>query len=403
MKRFAALLLASLVLLSFISCVKQTGSDEPAPDGAGSSTDEGFITIDRQGTFSDMLISPLIEANGTYYYAIGRQNSKVFFCDKESRDWMPLCFRPDCFHKTLDCNAYLGGRISGSTIWAYGKYIYYVLSGSGMTPSLWRMKLDGSEHERVLAFDYEKENDIYNSFTWDFYFHNKYLYAWFWGSNEELAMTPRGFETLIFLVDLSRDKPQVEQTSFTYDTGMPFCGKDNIVYCWNTPNNNSIVKADLETGSWEKLCEFPFYPTTGFILKDDRLYAADSDKLVYVDTNTGEIATACTLESGKHYKLTEEYIIGGRSGRKAPTETEIANGRADTLIYDFEGNLVRRIPYGSYGMDIGPTFSSGNIVFGTLRNNTAKEANIAVPEWYLDLSEVGDPDMTWRRWAPDGE
>ena len=413
MKRIAALLLASLVLLSFISCVKQTGSDEPTPDGAGSSVTEAtgneeFIVLDRQCTFSGMAITQLIDTQDTLYYVLGSKSDTIHFSDKKNKEWLPLCIKPDCLHKTKECNAHLEGNC-GLTIWVYGDHIYYIPDETdehGMT-ALWRMRLDGSGHERILRFDDFDNSEDYTSSSWSFIFHNKYVYAWFRGSNSELIASGEGAHTLVFLVDLSLEKPEMKLTRFVYDTGIPVCGKGETVYCLNTTNNNSIIKADLSTETWDKLCELPLYPESGFVLIGDRLYYADGffeKQFGYVDTNTGEIVPVLSFDETMRLRMTEEYLIGtGNININGYFSDDNPETGKDTLIYDFDGNLVQRIPYESYNKNITPVYGTGEYMFGAEANVPTKQIDLVEPEWYLDLSEIGDPDMTWRRWAPDGE
>ena len=407
MKRIFSLLLAALLLTSFLSCAAPKEGSDPAPTGAGSSETEAnnktFIVQDRQCTFADMIVSPMFESEDSVYYCAGARTRKIYFSDKENKDWMPLCFKPNCLHRGSDCNAQLEGENS-YRIWPYGEYIYYVAYdrySSGSSPKLWRMKLDGSDHEFVLVFNYTKEVDVYDEYTWDFVFHNKYLYAWLCASNPDLRKTERGFETLIFLVDLSCDKPKAELTDLVYETGLPVCGRGDTVYCFNTLNNNSITKVDLVKGTQEKLCELPYYPDVGLVLKGDRLYVTYNQydhQFDYIDANTGETTHIMPLEVKVKYKLTDDYLIGTDKKPKG-TVASSTDDKKGTLIYDYEGNLVQQIPYEKYNRNIMAEFSSGDYVFGY--DTDMKDNSALPPEWYLDLREIGSPDMTWHKWAPE--
>ena len=409
MKRIISLLLAALLALSFLSCAAPKEGSDPAPTGAGASETEavgnGFIVLDRQCTFSNMHSSPLLDIADTLYYSFGAKENKVYFSDKEHREWMPLCFKPDCFHRTSDCNAYIEGGQS-LNIWAYGEHIYYMVNG-GSTPQLWRMKLDGSDHEYVLALNFFKEEEnVYSEYTWSAVFHNKYLFVWFRGVKSELFAAENGADTLIYLVDLSLEKPSMELTSFTYETSLPVCGQGDTVYTFNTLENNSIYKLDLAKGTSEKLCEIPFYPESGFVLKGSRLYAADSivdHQLVYIDLDTGTLTNLRSLDENVKFVFTDDYILGAGSVSIDPSGPQATPKGEGTLIYDYEGNLIQHIPYETYNVNIFAFLASGNYVLGYDADSQTLNNLTSPPQWYLDLSELGSEDMTWHKWAPEDQ
>ena len=407
MKRIFLLLLAALLSLSFLSCAAPKEGSDPAPTGAGSSETEAagdtFIVRDRQCTFADMLTSPLIDTGDTLYITFGGSTKKIWFSDKTDKEWLPLCFKPDCFHRGPDCYAQLEGSNS-LKIWPYGEHIYYVVQNPNASPALWRMKLDGSDHEKLLVFKCSEDTEIYDEYTWDFVFHNKYVYAWFRGSTPELREAKKDSDTLIFLVDLSLEKPVSELTSLRWETGLPVCGRGDTVYCFNTPNNNSITKVDIKTKSEEKLCELPFYPYSGLVLKDGRLYAADSFKthrFISVDVETGDITPICSLERNVRFIMSDDYLVGSGKIMANLNDTDGIPGKEGTLILDYEGNLIQHIPYEKYGSNIVVYLSSGNLVFGYDGNDSTLDNNSILLQWYLDLSELGSEDMTWHKWAPE--
>ena len=410
MKRIFSLLLAALLLTSFLSCAAPKEGSDPAPTGAGSSETEAvedtFIVQDRQCTFARIMLSPLIETDKAYYYTFGNSNGKIFFSDKEQKGWMPLCFRPDCTHRGSDCNASLEGS-NCYIIWPYGEHIYYLViehTSSGMLRQLWRMKLDGSDHERVLVFNQSKEENTYDEYTWSFAFHNKYVFACFSGSNEALRNSGgRGFDTLIYIVDMSADKPEMELTDLKWEVGSPVCGCGDTVYCLNSVNNNSITKVDLASGKAETLCELPRYPDAGLVLKGDRLYTVFypmDRKFAYIDVNTGELTEICPLEHNVKYVLTDDYVVGSGSWSPNGKDAPVVNTDG-TFIYDYEGNLVQHIPYERYEMNMLVYCSSGNYVFAYDGSDLTQSNTTQPPTWYLDLRELGSEDMTWHKWAPE--
>ena len=407
MKRLTAIILTVLLTISFLSCAAPIEGSDPAPTGAGSSeteeTNETFIVRDRQCTFANIALSPLIEVEDTFYYTFGTTSGNIYFSDMQQKDWMPLCFRPDCTHRKSDCNGHLEGR-NGSTIWPYGEHIYYVVRETNTSPQLWRMKLDGSDHERILVFNQSKEDNTYDEYTWSFAFHNKYVFAIFSGSNEALRNSGgRGFDTLVYIVDMSADKPEMELTDLKWEVGSPVCGCGDTVYCLNSVNNNSITKVDLASGKAETLCELPRYPDAGLVLKGDRLYTVFypmDRKFAYIDVNTGELTEICPLEHNVKYVLTDDYVVGSGSWSPNGKDAPVVNTDG-TFIYDYEGNLVQHIPYERYEMNMLVYCSSGNYVFAYDGSDLTQSNTTQPPTWYLDLRELGSEDMTWHKWAPE--
>ena len=141
----------------------------------------------------------------------GRTEHRMYFTDKKYSDWMQLCGRPECSHRTYDCNAYIGEDPGGSEIWLYGDHFYFFLSNEDEEPELWRMKLDGTEHEKLMACSTEE----LNTFNW--FFHNKYVFLTFVSNVPETAEIKRE----LFCIDLSSSELKPIKYDITDENGNP--------------------------------------------------------------------------------------------------------------------------------------------------------------------------------------
>ena len=105
----------------------QTSAPTAAPTAA---REDEFLVFDIDGSYATNTSEMIFESRDTVYYMLGgdgRTEYRMYFTDKEYRDWMPLCGRPDCLHKNYECNAYLGDDLGGSIIWPYGDHFYFFI------------------------------------------------------------------------------------------------------------------------------------------------------------------------------------------------------------------------------------------------------------------------------------
>ena len=447
MKRTITIILALTMLLSLVSCGTGGNPDpSPAPTGEagvsssvptaapivsptdkpeetpGESTD--FPAADLNSIFANRQFEPAFETEDSIYYVRSFSNpnenyiTRYMICvtDKEYKDWMPLCGRPNCMHDNDDCSAWIEGH-SYNKIWLYGERIYYAFYNDG-NPELWRMKLDGTDHERMLGLSLPDPDDDL-SYSWSWTFHNKYLIA-----NYRKEEGLNGYETTTYVVDLSARKLEQRKLDAYLETGektfVGYCvaGKDNIVYHWQSKNVEitdpvsgetrtkaitSLYKTDLETGATSKLCVLPFQPFFGdSSLEGDLLYfceSTDENIILTVNTETGELTTVNTAELYSVCWVTPYHgYIFGTIDRKssAPDGTPFEN--LGTFIYDLSGELVCSIPYESYSADIYILFALGDLVFGVERSDVRETLDSLFPTWYLDLSEMGTENFVWHRW-----
>ena len=389
MKRFAALLLASLVLLSFISCVKQTGSDVP----------EEFYVNDLGSVYASAGMEQIFETGETVYYLCTEPGGecRLFFSDKDRKEWLPLCAKPDCLHSDEDCNSILEGNASNKA-WLYGARIYYMIySPQGRGIELWRMRLDGSAHEKLRTFLEERDGGG-AAFSFDWYFHNKYAVVRYL----QLGTESTGVKMEAYVLDLSTDELELKKIELPEGVtlGDPVAGEGNELYCICEDDAARIVKADLESLSVIELCELSFVPDLfSCELKDGHLYFAegwDQGKIYRIDTVSGaeEVVASAEPQTRRWYHPYGEYVFGSNTGSVPSLK--------GTEISDLSGNLIQELTYSDSDPEIVICKILGDHVFGYEIGESAQVSE-KPPTWYLDIGEIGSGDLAWRRWAPDGE
>ena len=453
MKRIITIILTIMMLLSLASCGTGGNPDpSPAPTGEagvsssvptaapivsptdkpeetpGESTD--FPAADMNSLFANFDKELVCDTEDSFYYLRsirslqGTPISIVYVTDKEYRDWMPLCGRPDCMHDNSNCNARLEGFAYGK-IWRFGEHIYYVFLGDeGVeNPELWRMKLDGSDHEKLLELSRPDPNAD-GSWSWNWTFHNKYLIVDYKNLNVSF-----GASITNYIVDLSAKKLEQKRLDAVLDTGekthVGFCfaGRGSMVYhvqnevgetiadpdlgTERTRIISTLYKTDLETGATVKLCVLPFQPFGGDCsLEGDLLYFCGSDteyRIVSVNTETGELThiNSAELYSVRWYTPYKGYILGTTTNFSTkPDMTPL--DLTGTDIYSLSGELLYNIPYEDYNADISILFVIGDYVFGVERTQLIENPTYLLPTWYLNISDIGTDNLMWRKWAPEG-
>ena len=401
-----ALLLSAAALLSLAACGgNNMPSSTPAPteaevtSGAEAEQEAPFLVFDLDGSFASNTSEKLFETHDTVYYLTGGDGSaeyRVYFTDKDYRDWMLLCGRPDCTHRNYDCGAYLGGDAGSPVIWPYGNSLYYFIYNEDDTPELWRMKLDGTAHEKLFTCGYSDLGDHFPITGWSWYFHNKYAIVYFCGSSSfDIDDPARVMVDLV--IDLSSDK--LEQRPFDLGQistiGAPLAGEGDILYCSQSFNNNMLVKANLADMTVEEITELPFPLYGGGSLRGDILYFLDTyymHKLGAVDLKTGELLFCRDLPTAQYGRIFgDRFILSGNTDE---------GEHLGTTIYDFDLNIIQHIPYEDIGKNISVTAVTDSYVFGFDRDVRSESSQAHPPMWYLDLSETGTPALAWRRWEP---
>ena len=119
-KRIATLTALIIALLSLFGCAKTGGQD--VGEQSGGIEDKRYVLDYHYGSLAALGTSnSILETDNSVYYLY---ENMIYFSDKDYKDWLPLCVKPNCSHSDKDCDAYIDGAESG--IWIYDQYIYYV-------------------------------------------------------------------------------------------------------------------------------------------------------------------------------------------------------------------------------------------------------------------------------------
>ena len=359
--------------------------------------EDEFLVFDIDGSYATNTSEMIFESRDTIYYMLGgdgRTEYRMFFSDKEYKDWLPLCGRPDCLHKNYECNAYLGDDLGGSIVWPYGDHFYFFIPNEDGVPELWRMKLDGTAHEKLYTCSSKSLGKSFALKGWSWYFHNKYAIVYFVGSGSWEVDDPTR-RMVDYVIDLSAE--EYEQKPFDFgpksSIGAPVAGDGDILYCSQSFNNNMLVKANLADMTVEEITELPFPLYGGGTLCGDTLYFLDSyymHKLGAVNVKTGELLFCRDLPTMQSGRLAgNTFILSG--------DTEDGE-HLGTTIYDFDFNVIQHIPYEEIGKNIHVTAVTGSYAFGFDEDVRSEFPQAHTPIWYLDLSDIGTDRLAWRTW-----
>ncbi|MBR3382590.1 MAG: hypothetical protein IKG85_06080 [Clostridia bacterium] len=381
MKRIVALVLAMLTLSSLSAC---------SPSGDGE-----FYVCSMTGHSGHSGTEQIFETNDAVYYLCSESGinkhklDKLWIGEKGKDVWIPLCSKPNCMHNDEDCNAVLEGH-AGGRIWLYGQHIYYVSDYS----SLWRMRLDGSGHEKLKTFEVDP-----GGYVGTFFFHDRYLVL--------IAVVPPDGRTdsdvnepKVYVVDLSMNELEMRNVELVTESegrktiGYPLIGDEKYIY--TVLDDCTLLRFDLESGTLSEICMLPFYPEEIGIRKvGDKLYFYEpwtAGMAVSVDVNTGMTDEIKRVEPGSEcwYTICGEHEIG------------VDPGSGDLMIYDDKCVFETSVPVPEGTGTIFPMWTLDEVVYGFEYVN-GEESILTPPQWYLDLSKLGTGNLTWRRWAPDGE
>lgn len=383
----------------------------------------------------------------------------VYFSDKEYKDWMPLCPRPDCKHDTEDCGAYIG---TGSIQYGDG-YIYY-MEGTGFDasalkyPVLCRMKLDGNGHERIAEIpQLQPRDESFHPYSnrWDCFASNKYFFlrGVFYDFGEDGGMP--GTEVHTYAVDMQNGSiTKLFEGLDDPDLGKCFAmleGRGSKLYGQMLYSDyggvNTIVELDLESGEVKELCEFaPQLRTLEEVsyLKDDALYFIDFDlpndkKTLYrLELDTCELTELKQASiKNSHWKVHDGYAnlyYGIGSNKLKPAERGFYISNEDYEIVSFVAYADYPEVYWQYYGDLLSVyneqysetreepdllitlsyitkdyiFGCGPDVDGELVEAYRENPGIlliynptgGIPLWYLDKKDIGSDSLMWKKWEP---
>lgn len=413
--------------------------DETAPAPSSEPADDKFYVVDLRPDTQINNVGAMLETDDSLYYLCSDGyggNYQIWFTDKEYKDWMPLCAKPDCLHKGSGCSAALEGNVQ-NTFWLYGRHIYYIIridnaSGIYMGIQLWRMKLDGSDHELVLEPELEHSEEFLsipgpNQFIgWQFTRNYAIVRYSVSGTDADGNIAKTVVDS--YIIDLSRPEDGAVSLEFTDENGeaVPLTSvafsKGEKLYALAQehtyiPETDSVEYGpaeisvyDLSTMKVIKLCELEIdvsnYLRSEYegILYFVGCWNTDGCDIYSVDLETGEVQKPFVEGSepvfwSRPYK---QYIFGFVSGASDYS----AEYECGTYIYGMDGSLLQQIPFGEGVPALNVFMNVGDYAFGMILSGdpafdpSDDAAQKHPPVWYLDMRDFGTDKLRWQKWEP---
>ena len=385
--------------------------------------DGGYCFDYRYTSIGAIISEPTIFETDDAVYFLCR--GRLYISDKQYKEFIPLCAKPNCDHDNEDCSAMLGENVT--SFWIYDKYIYYIWDGLGPDesaavthPVLYRMGLDGYDHEKVIQLP-EHQVDYTPGFcSWSYIFSNKYLFV-----THSLAKTTPAMggklDTGSFIITLDDLNAKAVDTA---GLGFPVYGRGSQLFCFGTEKSGErnyvpfFSVYDFETDEFRRIGE-----AEGWIDVYDGGNAVAGDKVVYLDWDqqnhiislhamdieTGENEL---LATGNEYKVkwlvfdwSTQTLFRSYLGRNDGPEEE-TRPNWGLYVCDLNGNELVKSLYEDLPEDFFEarlTYQTDNYIFAVPPDDEGSFGTaLTLPTWYIDKSEMGTENFGWRRWAPEG-
>ena len=256
-----------------------------------------------------------VETADGYYY---QDENLIYFSQRGSTAFYPLCSKPNCMHNDENCNAWCG-----SAFGYYNGALYsVVLKGFQNEFQIVKMNLDGTDHEKVASFS------AGNGGGFSFTFHHGSLYI-YQSANLSLPLEEQRDRFIkMDLSDFSQTEPFVDylgqENSFS-----AFCYYKNKIYAYAANSRDPSVEAsvvEMNTDTGEVKILVPFQLGAAFATEDTFYYLEPDVGFKEYDLETGVIED-CGLPVADAWWATydENYIYMMGHGRN--------NDRDHTLYF----------------------------------------------------------------------
>lgn len=128
-----------LIVVVFLLSACGSKKDDPA-------SPTGFLTEPGAFRYQDFLNGFLETEYGEYAFYSLSERQIIYYSETGKHEFHVLCNKPDCDHRSEDCNAYVGFAVG-----YYNNHIYYIYQDNIRNYYvLARMNMDGTGHEDVL-------------------------------------------------------------------------------------------------------------------------------------------------------------------------------------------------------------------------------------------------------------
>lgn len=409
---------------------------ESAQNTEAADAGEKFYCFDYRCACGSGGVQMAAETDDTVYFLL---DHFMYFSDKDYKEWMPLCPRPDCDHKSANCNAYLKS-ICGFFI--YGNYIWYIedlrpedpqvgetVSRNYTEPALCRMRLDGTQHERVVRLPVPETSFKTYENDWSAFNSGKYVIVKYRAFKNERRLED---EKHYYVYDMETGEHTTIEFNIPYDLDLligitPLYGDGDMLYCAGECRPEEfddsddaedvgfegfkrfIGVLDLKTGSFGFIGDVPvsvFYPEGGFGLIDGEFYYTTWDGegplgIYAMDVVTGE--SRLVKEEGikdfkytsfdwsnntwftSYYKMQEEFA-------------EITRPYWGLYVFNSDFEQLEYWPYDDETAEeakkLGWIIQTESYVLYSNRRGDE------VPLWYFEKADVGTGSLALHRWEP---
>ena len=398
--RIGILVFLLLLSLSLAACSEN-------PSGTADST--GTAAHQPVGLFdypqgSSMQV--LGETSQGYYFLSA---SFVYFCDRDSDQWVVLCNRPDCTHTDDPCNAFFGGN----KLYVYHDALYTLGSLKGSDAGghdLIRMQLDGTNHEVVAALRDAAAGVNESGMLMSYRFHQGYLIV---SINTE---DPGRKMTRSRLLLISLDHPSGHVTTIA-ETRFPSASPDpkvdqtlhfrsaagDLVYYFQ----GSVAKAWSISQETTRDLNDTFVPAAD----ENPLTGSYYQEMTLIRNRYLLGTTTLDLASGKSTPLfNPNDLADGQDGiwycdgqYIYLTNALIRLGKTEQLnlhIFDMAGSFVQSVPVDikEQGFLSGIYTDASDRVFWVSSNSPG-----GLPDWTIDKAAIGSSSIGWRRMHAPGD
>lgn len=350
--------------------------------GCGKSEVNNVDNTSADSFYMDFKNNIVTESDKGYYFwecmNLDPGFSRLLFMDKESRQVVPLCNKPDCDHTTNECNAYYPEIETGKE-WIEKRYLQYYQGNLYVIGcdeegyvSLYMIKEDGSEWERSTQL-----------FRADFATSGR------WTDPEVLIA-----EGYIYFIDCGQENRKLERIKIEgKDSEIVYDGEDeaiNSVYRMKEYGEYvyfqslSFLEGDSENavgglyrcdaaGQCELVKEGLIGP---YAIKEDKVYYGN-EKGICCYSLTEETETVLNEEPQTipDVTLTDDYIVLCYSDN------------CETILYDYEGNEIETV---------GASFDGMMYYGGDAENLFAEFCNAGeMDSWYI--LDTKKDNLSWEK------
>lgn len=278
----------------------------------------------------------LVDTGQSIYYLLSKY---IYYGEKGNPAFTILCGRPECKHNNEDCNAYIPSF--SFSIFNDEIFYYQIAFGDGShTIELWKMQLNGSQHEKVKdVFEKPGGQLLING-----YFHEGYFY--YPDLNVDLISTGYS-ESGIYRIALDKDSPL--EKIIDMDDLPPFSENvigqltfaDSMLYFTGTKTEGvlELWQYNVQTHRFNKILDNWTY--WGHLITADTIYHYQPhDGFYELNVKDGSMSKVLDMNLDEDYGayFSEDYIllIELKFTYEATPPTVYVYSRDYTLLNEFK-------------------------------------------------------------------